>query len=91
MYEAPRTMFFVPRPRTEAAERAFSYGGSRVDSGVIGTKPLELDCPFLGLRKSQLVFVYFLNAGTILYKQRNIIIEDITWPHGDTKFRCAHS
>ena len=63
-------MFFVPRPRTEAAERAFSYGGQ--SCGMVGKKPLELDCPLLGLRKSQPVSVYFLNVGTIIYTQRNI-------------------
>ena len=80
-------MFFVPRPRTEAAERAFSYGGQ--SCGMVGKKPLKLDCPLLGLRKSQPVFVYFLNVGTIIYTQRNI--KDITWPRGDTKFRCAEN
>ena len=70
MYDAPRTIFFVPRPRTEAAERAFSYGEQ--SCGMVGKKPLELDCPLLGFRKSQPVFVYFLNVGTIIYTQRNI-------------------
>ena len=63
-------MFFVPRPRSEATEWAFSYWGQSCE--MVGTKPLELESPLLGLRKSQLVLVYFLNVGTILYTQRNI-------------------
>ena len=81
-------MFFVPRSRTEAAERAFSYGGQSYK--MVGTKPLELDCPLLGLRQESTSFCVFLKCW---YHSLNTekYIEDITWPRGDTKFRCAHS